>query len=196
MATRMSTAFYALTDKALYVPSTNAFCACWFGIRPKDVVPLLRANRTTAKEPTGGRSCRRSTRRIFTVLSWLLSQAVIQESGPARAHAEALLRGASDRTLDEKALRALALAYFGAVPMPPHGGSYSLAPDGVRDPSRGTASSPRWPSLPVPGSMVDALLGSVGRFRSEIAFDPEGRPRKDGHGMQSLHVRATIGLRE
>ena len=122
--------------------------------------------------------------------------ALIRDSEPARAHAEALLRGSPERTLDEKGLRALALSYFGAVPTPPYGGAYSLGADGVRDPVRGTASSPRWPALPVAGSMIDKLLGSVGRFRSEIAFDPEGRTTKDGRGMQSLHVRATIGLRE
>jgi hypothetical protein len=190
-------AFYALTDKALFVALDER---------------VLRVLVRDAAEGRGPVSSRKSNDGdgaqlvvdlagdrqggLFTVLSWFLSQAVIHESGPGRAHAEALLRGAPERTLDEKGLRALALACFGAVPMPPHGGAYSLGPDGVRDPFRGTASFPRWPALPVPGSMVDKLLGSIGRFRSEIAFDPEGRATKDGRGMQSLHVRATIGLRE
>jgi hypothetical protein len=190
-------AFYALTDKALYVALDER---------------VLRALIRDAVEGRGPVSSRKSNEGegaqlvvdlagnrqggLFTALSWFLSQAVIHESGPGRAHAEALLRGSPERTQDEKGLRALALAYFGAVPTPPYGGAYTLGPDGVRDPLRGTASSPRWPSLPVPGSMVDKLLGSIGRFRSEIAFDAEGGATKDGRGMQSLHVRATIGLRE
>jgi hypothetical protein len=190
-------AFYALTDKALYVALDER------------VLRMLVRDATEGRGPVSARKSNDSDSAqlivdlagdpqggLFTALSWLLSQAIIHESAPARALAEALLRGAQERTLDEKGLRALALAYFGAVPMPPYGGAYSLGPEGVRDPVRGTASAPRWPALPVPGSMVDKLLGSIGRFRSEIAFDPEGRVTKDGRGMQSLHVRATIGLRE
>jgi hypothetical protein len=189
-------AFYALTDKALYVALDER---------------VLRMLLRDSAEGRGPVSTRKSNDNegaqlvvdlagdrkggLFTVLSWFLSQALIRDSEPARAHAEALLRGSPERTLDEKGLRALALSYFGAVPTPPYGGAYSLGADGVRDPVRGTASSPRWPALPVAGSMIDKLLGSVGRFRSEIAFDPEGRTTKDGRGMQSLHVRATIGLR-
>ena len=105
-------------------------------------------------------------------------------------------RGAPERAADPAATRALHLAYFGAVPTPPHGGTYSLGPDGIRDPVLGSASSPRWPSLPVTGSIVDKLFSAVGGFRSEIAFDPEGHDRPRGRGMQSLHVRTTIELRE
>jgi hypothetical protein len=133
---------------------------------------------------------------LFTVLGWFLSEALVETSGPARAQAEALLRGAPERSGDREAMRALSLAYFGAVPAPPYGGTYTLGIDGVRDPARGTACAPRWPHLPVPGSMIDKLFGAVGRFRSEIAFDSEGRETKGARGMQSLHVRTTIGLRD
>ncbi len=190
-------AYYALTDKALYVALDEG------------VLRLLLRDLAEGHGPVASRKSNdgdssqlvvelAGDRRggLFTALSWIMSQAILRESGPARAHAEALLRGGFDRAPDETGLRALALAYFGTVPMPPYGGAYSLGADGVSDPVRGTASSPRWPALPVPGSMVDKLLGSVGRFRSEIAFDPEGPTTTDGHGMQSLHVRATIGLRK
>ena len=190
-------AFYTLTDKAIFVALDER------------VLRMLIRDFAEGRSPVSSRKSNDNDGAqlvvdlagdrqggIFTVLSWVLSQELIHQSETSRAHAEALLRGAPERTLEEKGLRSLALGYFGAVPTPPYGGTYSLGPDGIRDPLRGTASSPRWPALPVAGSMVDKLLGSIGRFRSEIAFDPEGRPTKDGRGMQSLHVRATIGLRE
>jgi hypothetical protein len=133
---------------------------------------------------------------LFTVLSWLLSEQLVRASAPARAAAEALLRGAPESAGDKAAMRALALAYFGAVSTPPHGGAYTLAADGIRDPVLGSRSSPSWPRVPVEGSMVDKLLGAVGRFRSEIAFDPEGSVGSGTRRSQSLHVRATFGLRE
>jgi hypothetical protein len=190
-------AFYALTDKAILLALDER------------VLRMLVRDVAEGRAPTSTRKSNDSEGAqlivdlagdkqggLFTVLSWFLSQELLRESGPGRAQAEALLRGAPDKTADSKGLRALALGYFGAVPTPPYGGAYSLGPDGVRDPWRGSASSPKWPSLPVAGSMVDKLLGSIGRFRSEVAFDPEGGVTKDGRGMQSLHVRATIGLRE
>jgi hypothetical protein len=130
---------------------------------------------------------------LVTVLGWLLSSEVVAASESSRAHAQALLLGAPERANDPAALRALSLAYFGSAPVPPYGGHYTIEQAGVRDPARGTTSSPRWPSLPVEGSPVDKLLTAVGRFRSEIAFDREG-PKGAG-GMQSLHVRVALGLR-
>jgi hypothetical protein len=132
----------------------------------------------------------------LTVAGWLLSAQLVRASPASRLQAEALLRGVPDRANDAVTLRALSLAYFGAVPTPPFGGTYTLGADGVHDPSLGSASSPRWPRLPVDGSAVDKLFGAVGRLRSEIAFDSEGGEAKNGRGMQSLHVRAAIGLRE
>jgi len=132
---------------------------------------------------------------LFTVLGWLLSEQLVRAGEPARAHAEALLRGAPEYAADAAKIHTLSLAYFGAAPVPPYGGSYALGPDGVSDPVRGTASSPKWPTLPVSGSLVDTLLRAVGRVRSEIAFDSEGRDAKTGRTMQSLHVRTSIGLR-
>jgi hypothetical protein len=130
---------------------------------------------------------------LRTVLGWLLTEQIVRASSAGRAQAEALLRGAPELARDRAALRALSLAYFGAVSTPPHGGSYSLGPDGVRDPVLGSASSPSWPPLPVSGSMVDRLLTAVGSFHSEIAFDPEGGPARNGRAMQSLHVGAAFG---
>jgi hypothetical protein len=131
---------------------------------------------------------------LFTVLSWLLTEESIQAASSSDQVAEALLVGARDRASDPRALRALGLAYLGSMPVPPEGGAYTLAADGLRDPRRGSASAPVWPKVPVAGSPVDKLLSAVGRFRSEIAFDREGSGKGDA-GLLSLHARVTLGLR-
>lgn len=84
-------------------------------------------------------------------------------------------------------MRALAFAYFGAAPMTRDGTPSTLAPDGVRDPLRGTPYAPSWPPLPVTGSPVDALMTS---------FDDEGHVGK-GAGtktMTRLHAHLTMDL--
>ena len=131
---------------------------------------------------------------IFTVLSWLLTEETLDAAEPSRALAEALLVGARERAADPAAVRALGIAYLGAAPVSAEGGAWTLGPDGVRHPTRGTASAPVWPALPVPGSPVDRLLGAVGRFHSELAFDREGSG-KGSQALLSLHARVTLGLR-
>lgn len=131
---------------------------------------------------------------LFTVLSWLLTEESLDAGSSSRARAEAVLVGARASAGSPQAHRALGLAYLGSMPVPPEGGAFTLAVDGVRDPRRGSASAPVWPKVPVAGSPVDRLLSAVGRFRSEIAFDREG-PGKGDTGLLSLHARVTLGLR-
>ncbi len=128
---------------------------------------------------------------ISTVIGWLLEGEVQSAGGRSRAAAEVILRGAPELR-DAASVRAIGLAYLGAAPLTPDGGSYAIGPDGVRDPARGTAHAPTWPALPVPGSPVAKLLGAVRSFRSELSVDREGAARRDA--MQSLHARITIGL--
>jgi hypothetical protein len=186
--------FYALTDKAFLVSLDEA------------VLRGLVADLVEGRGPVAGhgKPGTDASQLVFdldgkcqgglvTVLGWLLTAQIARAAGPARAQAEALLRGAPELGRDRSALRALSLAYFGAVSTPPHGGTYTLGADGVRDPVLGSASSPRWPPLPVPGSMVERVLASLGRFHSEIAFDSEGGPTTTARAMQSLHVRAAFG---
>jgi hypothetical protein len=131
---------------------------------------------------------------LFTMLSWLLTQESLGENRSSDELAEALLVGSRDRAGDPAAIRALGFATFGSMPVPPEGGQWTLAEDGVHDPHRGSASAPIWPELPVPGSPTDKLLSAVGRFRSEIAFDREG-PGKGRGGLLSLHAKVKLGLR-
>jgi hypothetical protein len=191
--------FYALTDKALFLSFDEA-------VLRSLVVDGAEGRGPTAPREVGAPRARGSQMvfdlagkrdgGLFTVLGWLLSEQLVRASSISRAQAEAVLRGSPERSGDAAATHALSIAYFGAAPVPPHGGAYTLAGDGVHDPVLGSASSPRWPPLPVTGSTVDKLIGAVGRFRSEIAFDPEGRDPKNGRALQSLRVRAEIGLRE
>jgi hypothetical protein len=133
---------------------------------------------------------------IFTVLSWLLTGETLDADAGSRALAEALLVGARDRAGDPAAMRALGIAYFGAAPVPGEGGVWTLGADGMRHPARGSASAPVWPAVPVAGGTIDRLLGAVGRFRSEIAFDREGPGQgKGSQALLSLHARVTLGLR-
>lgn len=132
---------------------------------------------------------------LSTVLSWLLTQESMTANRLSREVAEALMIGAHERAGEPAAIRALGLATFGSMPVPPEGGQWTLGDDGVRDPHRGSASAPIWPELPVPGSPTEKLLSAVGRFRSEIAFDREG-PGKGKQGLLSLHARIQLGLRQ
>jgi len=131
---------------------------------------------------------------LWTVLAWLLEQQMIDASANAsRRAAETLLLGAPEVAGDRAAFRSLALAYFGASPLTPDGQMYVAAKEGVRDPTRGSPYAPIWPVVPVEGSPVAKLLGSLSGVRTELAFDDEG---KDGDlAMVSLHARAVFDLR-
>ncbi len=122
------------------------------------------------------------------VLGWLLESTGIRRQSESRARAEALLRGAPGADL-----RAISLAYEGSEPLPPDGGQYSLGPDGVRDPARGSAVLEKWPKLPVPASPVERLLSALAGFRGEVSFDDE--PAVPGsEPMHSLHARVQLTL--
>ncbi len=139
---------------------------------------------------------------LSRVLGWLMESEILRDGWAARVRAEAVLRGNPESSGDPAALRRLALAYDGAVPLPPDGGSFTLGPDGVRDPARGSRYALRWPKMPVEGSPVARLLLAVSRFRGELSFDEEVTPAgavrnsEDSHEkMRSLHARVTLGLR-
>jgi len=84
--------------------------------------------------------------------------------------------------------------YFGSSARTPEGKSYGFGPDGVRDPLRGSASSPVWPVIPVPGSPVANVVDRLESLRSEVSFDPEPSAGP-GNALRSLRVRLTLSLR-
>ena len=133
---------------------------------------------------------------LFTTMTWLLEMSLLDTGArESRAFAEAVLRGAPERASDPAQVRALAFAYFGAAPAPPDGGAYTLAPEGLRDPVRGTLYAPKWPALPVAGSPVAKVMSALAALRTEIGFDDESGSQA-ANPMRSLHARATFDLRQ
>jgi hypothetical protein len=130
---------------------------------------------------------------LWTAIAWLTEMELLDDAGQrSKGEADALLRGAPEIAGDPAAVRALALAYYGAVPVTPDGAPYTLGPEGVRDPARGSRYAPAWPDVPVPGSPVDQVLRALRGLHSRVAFDDEG---KDGdRPMRSLHASATLEL--
>jgi hypothetical protein len=186
--------FYCLTEKALFISPDEAVLRRLLaesadGRAPRSVPTGATPGEGSqlvfdlAAQPRGG---------LLTVLGWLLSERVSSASSPGRVQAEALLRGVPDRPSDPAALRALSFAYFGRHAAPPFGGSYTLGPDGVRDPLRGTASSPIWPPLPASGSDVERWLKGFGRLRVEVGFEPDSIAKD----TQTLHFSVAMAKRE
>jgi hypothetical protein len=105
-----------------------------------------------------------------------------------------VLRGDPAAAKDPVHARAVFRSVFGVVPLTLEGQDFTLGPDGIGFPPRGSANSPIWPDVPVPGSPLDKVLARLGRFRTAFSFDDEpgsapGRP------FQSLQARATLELR-
>jgi hypothetical protein len=133
---------------------------------------------------------------LWTILTWLLEQRALEAAPASRAAAEALLRGAPEKASDPGAMRALGMAVLGAVPITPNGQTYTPAPDGARDPARGTPHAPLWPSVPVPGSPVEKVMGALSGFRAELGIDDEVRPKgAGGERAQSLHAKVRLSVR-
>jgi hypothetical protein len=132
---------------------------------------------------------------VMTTLGWLLEMATLDDgTRGGRATAEALLRGAPERASDAAQIAALAVGYFGAVPSPPDGGAYTLAPDGVKDPVRGTIHAPTWPAVPIDGSPVARIVKALRQVRTEVGFDEEPGSTQ-AHPLKSMHARAVFELR-
>jgi hypothetical protein len=129
---------------------------------------------------------------LLTALGWLLEGELLENAGPARDIAAVLLQGAPEVAARPGGYEALAKAYLGHVPVTPAGKLYEPAPEGPRDPDRGTPHAPIWPALPVKGSPAAALLSLLSRFRTELSFDDEPGG-KGADRPQSLHARVSLG---
>jgi hypothetical protein len=132
---------------------------------------------------------------LLTSLSWLLENELRDTATRARPRAEALLRGDSKAVADPQYFEALALRYFGWIPVTPDGSLYRLLEQGVSDPARGSAYAPSWPSLPVKGSDAARVLQGFAGLRTQLAFDRE--PSADPQNPQtSLAVSVEIERRQ
>lgn len=131
---------------------------------------------------------------LYWALAWGATAAFLDETSDAPSLAEAVLRGDPGAAADPAHARAVFRSVFGSVPLTLEGKEFTLGPDGIGFPPRGSASSPVFPELPFPGSPLDKLLSRLARFRTALSFDdePGSTPTQ---AFQSLHARATVELR-
>ena len=186
------TVYYALTKGALVIALSEVAIHSIIDARLDGKAPVT---------ATPGRGSQLSVeassdrgRALWTSLAWIAEGELLDRGdGASAALAEALLRGAPDAASDPARARSRAFAYFGAAPLTEDCGAYTLAPEGVKDPVRGTALAPAWPTLPVPGSPIDALLSAMTHARADLSFDDEGKDPA-GRPMKSLHAHVTTVL--
>jgi hypothetical protein len=130
---------------------------------------------------------------LLRTVAWLAGGAAYDDEREARLLAGSVLLGAPDQTSDAAAARLLMRQYLGTVVVTPSGQSYALAPDGIRDPDRGTPNAPIFPELPVLGSPLERVLDALRRVRTALSFDDE--PVIAGErALSSLHARVTLEL--
>jgi hypothetical protein len=131
---------------------------------------------------------------LYLAALWLTKAKAFDQGYGSAMIAEAVLRGAPDVASEPARARELMKAYFGVVAVTADGHDYVLAPEGVKDPIRGTPNAPSWPELPVPGSASDRVLSRLAHLRTGLSFDTEPGSTP-GAPLQSLHARLEIGLR-
>lgn len=108
---------------------------------------------------------------MFRALGWLIEHDLRDRIEHDTAAAEALLRGTPGATAADR--ERIALNYFGFLPVTIDGAPYDLQRTGVTDPVRGSLYRPVYPNLPVPGSLLAALLDGLDRVHVELGFDKE-----------------------
>ena len=187
--------FYAVTQGAILVSLSEATLRHLIDDRQQGRAPKAPSAKTGGEQFSLELASDKG-RALWSVVMWAFErEALRNDSGRSRSMAEALLRGAPERSGDPTAVRTLALAYFGCVPLTADGGAFTLTREGLKDPVRGTAYAPSWPALPVAGSPVGALMTALAHARGDLSFDDEGQIGK-GPPMRSLHAKVTVDLRD
>ena len=131
---------------------------------------------------------------LYRSLAWGAAAALLDEPNDAPSLAEAVLRGDPDAPADPARARALSRRTFGVVPLTLEGREFTLGPDGVGFPPRGSANAPEWPDVPSPGSPLHRVFSRLVRLRSALSFDVEPGSTA-ARAFQSLHARVSIELR-
>lgn len=126
---------------------------------------------------------------ISTFLSWIAELSARDQQVSSSAFAEWFMRaGVAGHEAD------LARAYIGATPTTPSGKSYVWGPGGVTDPDRGSRAAPRWPTIPVAGTPMSAIVDAIGRARISTSFEDEPL-HTDQSPLRSFTARITIDKR-
>ena len=131
---------------------------------------------------------------LYRSLGWGATAALFYGGNESPSLAEAVLRGNPEASRNPERARAVARAVFGVVPLTLDGHDFSLGPDGMNVPGRGSANAPSWPETPPQGSPLDRVLSRLARLRTALSFDEEPGSRPDRE-FQSLHARVTFELR-
>lgn len=131
---------------------------------------------------------------LYRSLGWAATAALLEQPNESPSLAEAVLRGDPAAAKDPERARAVARAVFGVVPLTLDGREFSLGPEGMRFPGRGSANAPEWPDVPLPGSPLEKVLGRLGRIRTALSFDDEPGSNPD-RAFRSLHARVTFEIR-
>jgi hypothetical protein len=186
------TLYYALTANALVLSFNEAVLH-----RVIDQLtdrPPRREAKGAASSPDSGQVVQElsgaADSALYRVFAWFATRALVESASMPRELAASFLLGTRD--LDPQGSDALMRAYLGTVTVTPEGRSYVLAPDGTRDPLRGTLHAPAYPDLPVPGSPVERVLTRLARLRSSLSFDDEPALATP---TLSFHARARLELR-
>lgn len=132
---------------------------------------------------------------LHTVLSWVLNAGAVEGRWRARSNAEAVLRGVPESAHKPERSAELMLAYLGEASLTPDGRRYSLTPQGIADPLRGTAHAPEWPPLPTPESTAERILSAFSRARADLSFDEEPQLSTTSPKLRSIRVRTDLWLR-
>jgi hypothetical protein len=105
--------------------------------------------------------------------------------------ATVLARGAPD--LDGPALRHLALAYVGNVPVDADGGEPLAKPETARTRILDDYRTKVRPEPAQESSPAGRLATAFARARSDIAFDDEPTPKSSTESLRSLHIVLSVG---
>ncbi len=134
---------------------------------------------------------------IATVLSWLLTRTLTENTASAQDAAAAIFHGAPELASTPDKANDLMRNYFGSVVQTLEGHSYGFGPGGVEDPLRAA------PRLAEVARYSGARLTCRQSRRSlELAaqrsllrrYEPNGGPPGTGAALQSLRVHLTLSL--
>jgi hypothetical protein len=186
--------YYALTSRALLFSLSPAVLEALIDEYADGKAPKAVESKPGSREPQLVVDLKgKQHGAIATVLAWMLTKTLSESTDRAGDAARAIFLGAPETAADPVKAELLMRNYFGSAVKTPEGLAYTFGPDGVRDPLRGSASSPAWPVIPVPDSPVSRVVDRLESLRSEVSFDPEPSTQP-GSTLQSLRVHLTIAL--
>lgn len=186
--------YYALTDKQLHVALSSETLEKLLerGDSPSEATSTDLTRTGAESKHLGGELNvdllpSPSKSGLFLALAWLLEAARYEQglSDPKAALLLAAYPGLSGGAYFEKSRELL-----GYTPVSPEGAPLELAPEGLKDPLRGSRYRPVWPEAPVKNSPLARVIELLRGARLEVATDlePGNEPER------SLRSRVRVEL--